>query len=129
MTTDPQTVNLSQNYYTVEGGKYYCYTVDGEQVTKAEITQAIYRSATNLVDLQALVYADFTYNKTSFVYTAAQITVGAVSYENVYIAFSEKKITNISFTKKEAGKPDDTVVITVTYGTVASDLVLPQVTG
>ena len=55
MTTNPQTVSLSQNYYTVEGGKYYCYTVDGEQVTKAETTQAAYQSASTLAYLQGLL--------------------------------------------------------------------------
>ena len=129
MTTDPQTVNLSQNYYVVESGKYYCYTVDGEQVTKAEITQQAYQSATTLVDLQALAYGDFTYSSSGLSYTAASITVDGVTYENVHIAFAAKKITNISFTRKEAGKPNEEFVITVTYGTVSSNLVLPQVTG
>ncbi len=129
MTTNPQTVNISQKYYTVEGGKYYCYTVAGEQVTKGEITEQLYTQATTLIDLQALVYGDFTYNESGKSYEAAQLTVDNVTYENVYVSFLDGRITRASFTKKEQGKASDVNVITVTYGTVTSDLVLPQVTG
>lgn len=128
MTSNPQAVNLSQHYYTVEGGKYYCYTVAGEQVTKGEITEQAYTQATTLIDLQDLVYGAFTYNENGKTYEAAEIVLEHVTYENVYVSFLDGKLTRASFTKKEAGKASDVNVITVTYGTVPTDLVLPQVT-
>lgn len=128
MTTDPQTVNVSQKYYTLEDGRYYCYTVAGETVTKGEINKEVYTNATTLADLQELAFHDFTYNEGSKTYMAESLTVDGVVYEDVFIAFAGKKVNRISFTKKEQGKANDATIITVTYGTVPSDLVLPQVT-
>ncbi len=129
MRNVPQSVNPDQNYYTVENGKYYDYTVDGEQVTKAEITQEAYMKATTLAELQVLAYSAFTYNENNKHYTAAEVTAGDVVYENVDIAFCDKKINMITLTKKEQGKSVETYIITLTYGTVMTDLLLPQVTG
>ncbi len=128
MTTTPQTVNLSENYYTVEDGKYYRYVVAGDRVTKGEITSEAYTQATTLVYLQKLAYASFTYNETTRTYTAEEIVIDGVVYENVYIAFAGKKINRISFTQKEQGEVNNATIITVTYGTVPADLSLPQVT-
>jgi hypothetical protein len=130
MKNVPTSVNTDQTYYTVESGKYYAYTVSGEQVTKAEITQDDYAKATTLVELQqAFAYSAFTYNESNKHYVAAKLTVGDTVYENVDIAFCDKKINMITFTEKKQGASAAHYIFTVTYGTVsAGDIVLPQVT-
>ena len=124
----PQAVLTTERYFVTEGEKYHCYDKKGEQVTKSEITQQQYMQETTLIALQGLAQSSFTYSEASKKYTAAKITVGDVVYENVYVSFLNGRIEMITFTSKETGKSAQTTVITVTYGTVASDLVLPEVT-
>ena len=113
VVSKPQSVGLDENYYSVEDGQYYCYTVAGEQVTKAQITQQAYTQATTLIDLQVLSYASFTYNESDLTYTAAQFTTEDVVYRDVCIAFVGKLITRISFSKKEPGKETEVYNINV----------------
>ena len=126
---DPQSAGNRESYFVVEGEKYYRYDKAVETVTKREITKQEYEQAITLIDLQGLAYGDFVYNEQGKVYTAAQLTLESVVYENVYIAFAGNKITRITFVKKEEGKSTETYNINVTYGTVKDDIVLPQVTG
>ncbi len=129
MKNVPMSVNTDQTYYTVEDGKYYAYAVNGEQVTKTEITQDAYVEATTLAQLQVLAYNAFTYNEKNKHYVAEEITAGDVVYENVDVAFCDKKINLITFTIKKQGKSAETYIIVVTYGLVQEgDIVLPQVT-
>lgn len=127
-THTPQSAVLHKSYYTVESEKYYCYAVVGEQVTKSEVSEQAYVQATTLIGLQVFDYTAFTYDEASKLYKAAQVSASGVTYENVSVAIHDGRISRISFVKREAGKEGDPCVVTVTYGTVPADLVLPQVT-
>ena len=126
---NPQAVDMSKQYYTFEDGKYYCYTETVGRVVKEEVSEQVYRQVVTLIDLQKFAYATFSFDDADKTYKAAQLTIDGIVYENVCISFQSGKITRLSFTKAEAGKESDVYGITITYGTVATDLVLPQVSG
>ena len=117
-----------ESYFAVEGEKYYRYDKVGAQVTKQEITKQDYQSATTMVDWQDLVKASFTYNEELNFYYATQLVLNDVTYEGISIAFEDSRVVRVGFTEKVQGSADEGYAITVTYGTVAEEIVLPQVT-
>ena len=128
VVSDPQTVRLTESYFVKEGTTYYCYDRVADTVTRREVTEQEYLANTTLISLQGLAYADFTYDEAAKKYKVAQTTLDQTVFEDVLVSFLNGRLEMITFTRKAAGAANEATVITVTYGTVANDIVLPQVT-
>ena len=120
---------LGENeYYTIEGGKYYIYTQDTDVWSKAEIDEHAYNVVTSFKGFaqelasQEIYFSDFTYNAELHAYQfecEREWSEGAIYSKTFILYFNNGRCIKI---KTENYEPELDVTYTFEYDTIQLEL-------
>ena len=118
--------NPFEQYFTIEGGNYYFYSVEGSAVRKSDASEDLYNSVKTGAMDNMFVYSNFEYDEDSESYKSIEdISMAAgpsttLVYSDVEIKFEDGKIISVSFDFSLDGATPTPSTMTVTYGDIAT---------